>query len=66
MTILVDKSDGTCTECGGQLEITGADDVSLDADCTECGNSIHVETDFFHDGGIKYWPEAMVAFDEEE
>ena len=66
MTILVDKEDGTCSECGGQLEITGADDVSLDADCTDCGNSIHVETDFFHNGGIKYCPEAMVEFGEEE
>jgi hypothetical protein len=66
MTILVDKSDGNCSECGGQLEITGADDVSLDADCTECSHSIHVETDFFNDGGIKYSPEAMVAFGEKE
>ena len=66
MTILVDKADGVCSECGGPLEITGADDVSLDADCTECGHSIHVETDYFNDGGITYWPEAMLEFGEDE
>lgn len=63
--MLVDLEDGTCRECGGQFEITGADDVSLDADCTDCGESIHVEVDYFNDGGIKYWPEAMVEFGEE-
>ena len=63
--MLVDLKDGACRSCGGQLEITGADDVSLDAECTECGESIHVESDYFNDGGIKYWPEAMVEFGEE-
>jgi DNA-directed RNA polymerase subunit RPC12/RpoP len=66
MTIFVDKADGVCSECGGQLEITGADDVSLDTDCTECGHSIHVETDYFNDGGITYWPAAMLEFGEDE
>ena len=63
--MLVDLKDGACRSCGGQLEITGADDVSLDAECTECGESIHVESDYFNDGGIKYWPDAMVEFGEE-
>lgn len=63
--MLVDPKDGTCPYCGGQMEITGADDASLDADCTECSQSVHVEPDYFNDGGIKYWPEAMVEFGEE-
>lgn len=63
--MLVDLEDGACRSCGGWLEITGADDVSLDAECTECGESIHVESDYFNDGGIKYWPDAMVEFGEE-
>lgn len=63
--MLVDLEDGFCRSCGGQLEITGADDVSLDIECTDCGESAHVEVDYFGDGGIKYWPEAMVEFGEE-
>ncbi|MFO1004186.1 MAG: hypothetical protein U0936_28035 [Planctomycetaceae bacterium] len=35
------------------------------ADCTECGHSIHVETDYFNDGGA-YWPAAMLEFGEDE
>ena len=50
--MLVDLNDGKCPSCGGQMEITGADDASLDAECTECGESIHVEPDYFNDGGI--------------
>ena len=63
--MLVDIEDATCRQCGGQLQITGADDVSLDANCTECGESIHVEVDYFGDGGIRYWPEVMPESDEE-
>ena len=48
------------------MMITGADDVSLDADCTECCESIHVEVDYFNDGGIKYWPEMMAELEEED
>lgn len=64
--MLVDLKDGSCPLCGGQMMITGADDVSLDADCTECCESIHVEVDYFCDGGIKYWPEIMAAQEEGE
>lgn len=65
MIMLVDRKDGTCPSCGGQLEITGADDASLDAECTECGESFHVEPDYFNDGGIVYWPQAMAELGEE-
>ncbi|MCC9641668.1 hypothetical protein LOC71_05230 [Rhodopirellula sp. JC740] len=63
--MLVDLSDGSCPQCGGQLEITGADDASLDAECTECGEYLHVEPDAFNDGGIKYWPQAMAELGED-
>ena len=63
--MLVDLKDGACRSCGGQMEITGADDVSLDAECIDCGESIHVEVDYFNDGGITYWPEAMAQLEEE-
>lgn len=63
--MLVALTDGKCRCCGGQLEITGADDVTLWVECTECGDGYDVETDAFNDGGIKYWPEAMVEFGEE-
>ena len=46
-------------------EVTGADDATLDVECTECGDGYTVEPDAFNDGGIKYWPEAMVEFGEE-
>jgi len=65
--MLVDLSD--CRTCGGQLEITGADDATMDVECTVCKDSYTVETDAFDDGGIKYWPEAileaMLEFGEE-
>ena len=57
---MVDLQDGKCRTCRGQLEIVGADDATLSVECTECGDEYIVETDAFHDGGIKYWPEAMV------
>ncbi len=63
--ILVDLKDGRCRSCQGQLEVTGADDATLDVSCTDCGDGHTVEPDAFNDGGIKYWPEAMVEFGEE-
>lgn len=64
--MLVDPKDGTCPYCGGQMMITGADDVSLDTDCTECLESFHVEIDYFNDGGVTYWPAMMAQLEEEE
>ena len=65
--MLVEPSDGTCRSCGGQLEITGVDDATLDVEClnSKCGDGYTVEPDFFGDGGIRYWPEAMVEFGED-
>lgn len=64
--MLVDLSDGACRSCGGQLEITGVDDATMDVQCTECSEGYLVETDAFNDGGIKYWPAAMMEFGEEQ
>lgn len=63
--MLVQLNDGSCRSCGGQLEITGADDATMDVECTECGDGYTVEPDAFNDGGITYWPQAMVEFGEE-
>jgi hypothetical protein len=57
--ILVDKKDGCCRECKGQLEIIDASMDDMEVECTECGESYTVEIDAFHDGGVTYWPEAM-------
>ena len=63
--MLVDLSDGKCRSCSGQLEITGADDATMDVECTECGDAYTVEPDAFDDGAIKYWPQVMAEFEEE-
>lgn len=63
--MLVELQDGKCRSCGGQVEIVGADDATLDVECTDCGDGDTVEPDAFNDGGIKYWPVAMVQFGEQ-
>jgi hypothetical protein len=65
--LLVALEDGRCRTCGAQLQIVGVDDVSLDVECTneQCLDAYRVETDAFNDGGITYWPQAMVKFSEE-
>ncbi len=63
--MLVELNDGECRSCGGGLEITAVDDATMDVRCTECGDEYTVESDAFNDGGIKYWPEAMLEFGEE-
>lgn len=60
--ILVRPSDGKCPLCRGQLRIVGADDATMEAECVDCGESMTVEPDAFNDGGIDYWPRAMVEF----
>lgn len=64
--MLVDRKDGYCRTCGGQLKITGADDATMDVECTECGDGYTVEPDAFHDGGIDYWPRAMAELGEDD
>ena len=63
--MLVELSDGKCRTCGGLLEITAVDDATMDVECTECDDGYTVEPDAFNDGGITYWPQAMVELGEE-
>ena len=64
--ILVDLKDGACGACGGQMMVTAADDATMDIECSECGDGHTVEPDFFGDGGIIYWPQAMAELEEED
>jgi DNA-directed RNA polymerase subunit RPC12/RpoP len=52
--MLVDRHDGRCRTCGGQLEITDADDATMSVECTACGDSYLVEPDAFGDGCMTY------------
>ena len=64
--MLVDLKDGQCRNCGGQLEVTDADDAMLFVACTQCNNEDYVvEPDAFNDGGLRYWPAAMFRFSPE-
>ena len=53
--MLVDRNDGACRSCGGQLEITDCDDASMTVLSTECCDSYDVETDAFGDGCVRYY-----------
>jgi hypothetical protein len=66
--MLVDKTDGSCSRCNGQLDIVDVDDVSMTVFCLECEDSYDVETDAFGDGCVKYYIPFMVdrEFGEEE
>ncbi len=50
----VAPKDGTCRECGGELEIIDADDATMTVEC-ECGEVYLVEPDAFGDGAMKYY-----------
>lgn len=51
----VNPNDGNCRTCGGQLEITDADDATMTVECTECGDLYTVEPDAFGDGCMTYY-----------
>lgn len=50
----VNPRDGQCRECGGELDITDVDDVTMEVQCTQCGDTYSVETDAFGDGCMTY------------
>ena len=50
----VNPKDGVCRSCGGELEITDADDATMTVEC-ECGESYLVEPDAFGDGCMTYY-----------
>ncbi len=51
----VDKKDGVCRSCSGELEIIEADDATMTVACTECGDVYVVETDAYGDGCMTYY-----------
>lgn len=53
--MLIDRSDGKCYECEGQLEVTDADDCSMTVDYVDCGACFTVESDAFGDGCVEYY-----------
>ena len=57
----VDPNDGRCRECGGELDITDADDATMTVECSECFVSYLVETDAFGDGCMTYYVPFMAA-----
>lgn len=50
----VNPKDSVCRSCGGELEITDADDATMTVEC-ECGESYLVEPDAFGDGCMTYY-----------
>ena len=61
--ILVSLADGACESCGGQLEVVGVSDATMEVECQGYGEANTVEPDAFDDGGINYWPRAMLEFE---
>ena len=51
----VNKSDGVCRDCGGQLQVADADDATMTVVCEDCGDEYLVEPDAFGDGGVTYY-----------
>jgi hypothetical protein len=47
--VTVDRADCTCSECGGALEVTDADDVTMSVEC-ENGHTYELEHDAFAAG----------------
>jgi hypothetical protein len=45
----VDRRDGVCRVCRGELQIVDADDATMTVEC-------FVEPDAFGDGGMSYYP----------
>lgn len=53
--MLVNLSDGRCRECGGQLDITDVDDVSMLVECKRCGDVYQIEPDALGAGCATYY-----------
>jgi len=62
----VKLTDGCCRECGGELQVTDADDATMQVVCETCGDEYSVEPDAFGDGGVEYWPAIMVELEAAE
>ena len=63
----VDRKDGTCRNCGGDLEIIDADDATMTVECQgECGDIYLVETDAFGDGCMTYYAGFITGHESKE
>jgi len=51
----VNRKDGTCRVCQGDLEIVAADDATMTVECAECGEVYAIEPDAFGDGCMTYF-----------
>lgn len=51
----VNPRDDRCRGCGGELEITDADDATMTVECVACGDSYLVEPDALGDGCMTYY-----------
>jgi hypothetical protein len=51
----VNRSDGVCRHCQGELRIIEADDATMTVECLDCSDSYLVEPDAFGDGCMTYW-----------
>ena len=56
----VDPRDGCCRSCGGCLDIIDVSDATLTIACVDCADTYDVESDFFNDGCLTYWPAAWL------
>ncbi len=59
----VNPTNGRCRACGGELQVTDADDATMLVECAACGETYSVEPDAFGDGGIEYWPAIMAELE---
>ena len=51
----VNKQDGDCRDCRGDLEVVEVGDATMTVECLECGETYAVEPDAFGDGGVTYY-----------
>ena len=51
----VDRNDGVCRSCGGELEIIEGDDATMTVEGQDCGETYLVEPDAFGDGCMTYY-----------
>lgn len=62
----VNPEDGVCRTCGGELEITDADDATMLVECRSetCGDAYQVEPDAFGDGAMSYYVPFMASLED--
>ena len=61
--MLINPEDSACTSCGGTLQITGADEVQIEATCTACGKEHMVDPVQMGHAGQQYYEAALKTTD---